>query len=105
MSATETAPFQPLAFQPGDRVAIARVNPPGHRRTPFYVRGKIGVIERACGEFLNPEELGYGFTGQPRRRLYRVRFRQHDIWPAYRGSTGDTIDVDIYEHWLSHLPD
>ena len=100
MSAAASVPFQP-----GDRVVIARVNPPGHRRTPFYVRGKVGVIERACGEFLNPEELGYGFSGQPRRRLYRVRFRQHDIWPAYRGSADDTVDVDIYEHWLSRLAD
>jgi nitrile hydratase len=94
-----------FSFQPGDRVAIARANPPGHRRTPFYVRGKIGVVERACGEFLNPEELGYGFSGQPRRHLYRVRFRQHDIWPAYSGSPDDTVDVDIYEHWLTRLPE
>jgi len=49
--------------------------------------------------------LGYGFTGQPRRQLYRVRFRQHDIWAAYGGSADDTIDVDIYEHWLSPLPE
>lgn len=89
------------SFAPGDRVRVAEVNPPGHRRTPFYVRGKVGVIERACGEFLNPEELGYGFSGTPRRQLYRVRFRQHDIWPAYQGHPDDTIDVDIYEHWLS----
>lgn len=100
MSTTPSAPLQP-----GDRVVIARVNPPGHRRTPFYVRGKVGVIERDCGDFLNPEELSYGFSGQPRRRLYRVRFRQHDVWPTYRGSADDTIDVDIYEHWLSRLAD
>ena len=88
-------------FSTGDRVRVARVNPPGHRRTPFYVRGKEGVIERACGEFLNPEELGYGFGGTPRKKLYRVRFRQVDLWPAYAGSVEDTVDVDIYEHWLS----
>lgn len=100
MSTTPSAPLKP-----GDRVVIARVNPPGHRRTPFYVRGKVGVIERDCGDFLNPEELGYGFSGQPRRRLYRVRFRQHEVWPTYRGSADDTVDVDIYEHWLSRLAD
>jgi nitrile hydratase len=89
------------AFQAGDRVRVAAVNPPGHRRTPFYIRGKAGVIERACGAHLNPEELGYGFTGEPRRHLYRVRFRQRDVWPAYHGSAEDTIDVDLYEHWLT----
>ena len=50
-------------FAPGDVVRVAGVHPPGHRRTPFYIRGKQGVIERVCGEFANPEELGYGFDG------------------------------------------
>ncbi len=90
-------------LRPGDKVRVAAVNPPGHRRTPYYVRGKVGTIERSCGAHLNPEELGYGFTGQPRRQLYRVRFRQHDIWPAYRGGPDDTVDVDIYEHWLARV--
>ena len=88
-------------FGQGDRVKVARVNPPGHRRTPYYIRGKQGVIERVCGAFANPEELGYGFSGEPRKVLYRVRFRQKDVWAAYGGSSLDTVDVDIYEHWLS----
>lgn len=92
-------------FKPGERVRVARVNPPGHRRTPFYIRGKTGVIERACGAFRNPEELGYGFSGEPGRQLYRVRFRQSDIWPAYSGGPEDTVDVDLYEHWLSRATD
>jgi nitrile hydratase len=88
-------------FAPGDVVRVASVNPPGHRRTPFYIRGKQGVIERVCGEFSNPEELGYGFDGLPKKRLYRVRFRQKDLWANYDGAAGDTVDVDVYEHWLS----
>ena len=88
-------------FAPGDVVRVLRVNPPGHRRTPFYIRGKEGIVERVCGEFGNPEELGYGFDGLPKKRLYRVRFRQKDLWPDYEGNQGDTVDVDIYEHWLA----
>lgn len=91
-------------FVEGDVVRVARVHPPGHRRTPYYIRGKQGVIERVCGEFANPEELGYGFDGLPRKRLYRVRFRQADIWETYEGSSDDTVDVDIYEHWLTPAP-
>lgn len=87
-------------FQAGDVVRVALVHPPGHRRTPFYIRGKRGVIERVCGEFHNPEELGHGFDGNPKKRLYRVRFRQKDVWNDYNGGDNDTIDVDIYEHWL-----
>ena len=87
----------------GDRVRIAPVNPPGHRRTPFYIRGKEGVIQRACGEFANPEELGHGFDGLPKKRLYRVRFKQSDLWANYSGGPADTVDVDVYEHWLQCL--
>ena len=32
--------------------------------------------------------------------LYRVRFAQRTVWPDYRGSDGDSIDVEIFEHWL-----
>ena len=90
------------SFAPGDRVKVAAIHPPGHRRTPYYVRGRIGTVERVCGLFLNPEELGYGFNGEPRRQLYRVRFFQSDIWDDYSGGTEDCVDVDIYEHWLVH---
>jgi hypothetical protein len=29
-----------------------------------------------------------------------VRFAQKDVWPGYAGPTNDTIDVELYEHWL-----
>jgi len=87
-------------FAPGDRVAVRRGESPGHIRTPFYVRGLIGVIERVCGPFPNPEELAYGRDGLPARSLYRVRFRQADLWPDYHGAPADVVEVEIYEHWL-----
>ena len=87
-------------FKQGDPVRVIDSHPPGHRRTPYYIRGKVGEIERVCGEFPNPEELAYGFDGLPKKTLYRVRFRQKDVWSDYSGPTEDTVDVDIYEHWL-----
>ena len=87
-------------FSAGDKVAVKRGNPPGHLRTPFYIRGKLGVVERICGEFRNPEELAYGRSGEPRQMLYRVRFDQKHVWPDYAGPAGDTIDIELYEHWL-----
>ena len=87
-------------FNVGDRVRIKNSHPPGHRRTPFYARGKIGVIERYCGEFKNPEELVYGFDGTPKRELYRVRLSQTDLWENYDGPENDTLDLEIYDHWL-----
>jgi nitrile hydratase subunit beta len=87
-------------FQPGDTVAVRVATPPGHIRTPYYIRGKTGVVERICGSFANPEELAYGRDGLPPRPLYRVRFAQAQVWPDYAGARGDTVDIEIYEHWL-----
>lgn len=90
----------PQRFQQGARVAVRRLAPPGHLRTPWYIRGQTGVVERSCGAFANPEELAYNRAGLPAQPLYRVRFKQRDIWPAYQGAAGDTIEVEIYQHWL-----
>jgi nitrile hydratase len=87
-------------FATGDRVTVRRACPPGHIRTPFYVRGRTGVIERALEAFPNPEELAYGRNGLPKVPLYRVRFRQVELWPDYTGGPEDTVDVEIYQHWL-----
>ena len=87
-------------FNVGDRVRVKRSFPPGHRRTPYYIRGKHGVVERVCGAFPNPEELAYGFDGEPKRVLYRVRFRQKDVWRDYGGPEQDGIELEIYEHWM-----
>ncbi len=87
-------------FGAGERVLVRKVDAPGHIRTPWYIRGHEGVIERFCGYFKNPEELAYFRPGTPLRGLYRVRFEQARVWPAYRGSAADTLDIDLYEHWL-----
>jgi hypothetical protein len=87
-------------FKAGDAVTVRRTYPPGHIRTPHYIRGKSGVIERICGSFANPEELAYGRNGLPVQPLYRVRFAQAQVWPDYAGAAGDSIDIEIYEHWL-----
>lgn len=88
-------------YQPGDRVRILQRNQPGHVRTPMYVRGKEGVIERIVGSFPNPELLAYGHSGLPYKMLYRVNFRQSDLWDDYEGKPEDTLEIEIYEHWLA----
>ena len=91
-------------FAAGQRVRVRKVDSPGHIRTPHYIRGKLGVIERFVGYFRNPEELAYGRSGQPLRALYRVRFEQSHVWSDYGGAARDTLDIDIYEHWLQPAP-
>ncbi len=90
----------PIRFKPGERVHVRRAYPPGHVRTPWYVRGHEGVVERLCGAYPNPEELAYARSGQPAQPLYRVRFVQRELWPDYLGAPSDTLDVEIYQHWL-----
>jgi len=87
-------------FSVGERVRVRKAYPLGHIRTPYYIRGASGVIERLCGAFGNPEELAQQRSGEPKQPLYRVRFRQQDVWPGYRGGDGDTLDVEIFQHWL-----
>jgi Nitrile hydratase beta subunit, C-terminal len=87
-------------YQVGDLVKVRAAYPVGHVRTPHYIRGKCGVIERLCGAYRNPEELAYARPGLPKQPLYRVRFLQTDVWSDYSGQVADTIEVEIYQHWL-----
>ena len=87
-------------FALGAGVRVSARASSGHVRTPRYVRGKRGVVERICGAFGNPEELAYGRRDGTPVVLYRVRFQQRELWPNYGAAPGDTVDVEIYEHWL-----
>lgn len=87
-------------FNSGDVVKVRQAFPPGHVRTPYFVRGRNGQVQQLVGHFANPEELAYGRDGQPGKPLYRVSFKQTDLWQDYEGPASDTLVVDIYEHWL-----
>lgn len=87
-------------YRTGETVRVLERNQPGHVRTPIYVRGKTGTVERVVGPFPNPERLAYGHTGMPYKMLYRVHFKQAELWPDYEGKADDTLEIEIYEHWL-----
>jgi nitrile hydratase len=72
----------------------------GHHRTPRYVKGKVGSVERVHESFTNPETRAYGADGLPEQTLYLVGFAQRDVWPDYRGGGNDRVYVDLFEHWL-----
>ena len=87
-------------YRPGDFVRVSVRSVAGHCRTPRYIRGKTGCVERICGAFRDPEDLAYGRYDAELLTLYRVRFSQRDVWTDYAGGPSDTVDVEIYEHWL-----
>lgn len=84
----------------GETVTVRAAFPPGHTRAPTYIRGRRGIVDSVMGRYPNPEELAYGRSGTPALALYRVRFRQRDLWTDYRGGAGDTVVVDVYANWL-----
>ena len=73
--------------------------PPGHVRTPAYLRGKVGWVERTLGPFPNPEELAYGRKGTA-LQLMRLRFTMAEVWGDAADRPTDTLDAEIYSHWL-----
>ena len=87
----------------GDKIKVCPIFPPGHVRTPFFIRGKKGIIEYFWGTYPNPEELAYGRAGTPDNPLYKVKFKQSDLWKNYSGSTHDSLSIDIYENWLEPI--
>jgi nitrile hydratase subunit beta len=96
-----TAPMPvPHRFRSGDTVVVAAREAVGHCRTPWYLRGRTGVVAAIHGAFHDPERLAYHKAGLPLKVLYKVRFLQSDLWPGYHGPPSDHLEADIYEHWL-----
>ena len=87
-------------FRPGAEVRVLDLAPAGHNRTPSYVRGRRGRIEGLQGRFPNPERRAYGADGRPAVPLYLVSFRQSELWEGYGGPAGDSLVLDLFEHWL-----
>jgi nitrile hydratase subunit beta len=91
-----------MSFRTGERVRVSARSHDGHHRTPGYVKGKTGVVERVHAEFANPETRAYGDDGLPPVRLYLVGFAQGEVWDGYGGTSADRLYVDVFEHWLEH---
>lgn len=102
-------------FGAGDSVRVRKFHPNQkvewrrpHMRTPGYVYGVEGTIERVCGRHGDPSFLAFGLEA-PQVQLYRVRFQTRDLWPEQydnhhdHGTTAtseDVVEVEVYEHWL-----
>ncbi|WP_338001368.1 SH3-like domain-containing protein [Frigidibacter sp. ROC022] len=84
------------------RVRVRSWAAPGHIRTPWYLRGREGRIERALGAFPNPEQLALRQPADP-VPLYRVRFTMAEVWGKAAETPTDTLDAEIFAHWLEPL--
>ena len=75
----------------------------GHCRTPWYLRGKPGVVAAVLGRFRNPEAARLSQAGTAGPGALQGRFKQGDLWGRYAGPASDHLEADIYEHWLEPL--
>jgi hypothetical protein len=89
-----------VRYRTGESVRVANRRHDGHHRTPGYLKGKIGIVERSHPVFINPETRAYDGDGLPEQRLYLISVSQRDLWPEYRGAAADRLFVDVFEHWL-----
>jgi hypothetical protein len=89
-----------MNYQLGQPVRVSARPPGGHHRTPGYLHGHRGTVEHMHASFVNSETRAYGADGLPKVPLYLVSFKQHELWPEYRGSAADRLYADIFEHWL-----
>ena len=68
--------------------------------TATKVATHTGTIIAIQGTFRDPERLAYHQPGLPPRVLYKVRFKQKDLWENYSGNSNDQLELDVYENWL-----
>ena len=92
---------RPGRFRVGDAVTVRTDAVDHHHRTPAFIKGKRGSVRAVSGPFLDPESRAHGGTGEPRRLLYHVEFRQAEVWAERcREGWGDLLLMDLYEQWL-----
>jgi nitrile hydratase subunit beta len=92
-----------MSFEPGQRVRVAARAHRGHHRTPGYIKGRTGRIERLHASFRNPETSAYGDDGLPEMPLYLVSFDPRELWPDAEAGDADRIYADVFEHWLEEV--
>ncbi len=79
-------------FRKNDRVRVKLENPDSpNKRTPLYVRGKVGMITTCYGEVVEPDfDHDHRVSWGP---LYTVAFDLHE-------NTLTKFFVDLHESWL-----
>ncbi len=89
-----------MSYAVGQPVRISDRPHRGHHRTPTYIKGKTGRVERVHAAFRNPETRAYGDDGLPEMSLYLVSFDRRELWPEQTADDRQRIYVDVFEHWL-----
>lgn len=86
-------------FSAGQRVRVITAAQPGHTRSPRYVSGRVGVIDRDHGVFIFPDTNAHPTNPDPDpQHVYAVRFEASELWGA--DSQGGAVYVDLWDAYL-----
>jgi hypothetical protein len=94
-----------MGFSIGDRVMIRTEVPGGTNRTPFFIRGKRGVVVFIHGPAGNPRDLSRGGTGEPKLPLYGVSFHMAHLYDDDPQVVHDRVIVDVWGDWIGPVPE
>ena len=84
-------------FREKDKIRVKESSDSPTKRTPFYVRGKVGTVDVCYGTVLEPDfDRDHRVSWGP---LYRVVFEWLDV---YGGSAfqNSKFFLDLHEGWL-----
>ena len=84
-------------FKVGDAVRTLNVNPVTHTRLPRYVRGKLGVVQRAQGTFHFNDAVAHGKNEI--QHAYSVRFTFQELWGEGHDPRG-FLYIDMFDEYL-----
>lgn len=85
-----------MRFAPGAAVRALPGDPDHHTRVPRYVRGHVGEVVTAQGEWTLPDDSARGVVPPRVETVYAVRFPARDLW----GEGAHTVIVDLWESYL-----
>jgi len=89
-----------VRFPPGTRVRARSADPDHHTRLPRYLRGHVGEVVTAQGEWPLPDDVARGVAAPRTETVYTVRFAAGDLW----GAGGHTVLADLWEGYLEEAP-
>jgi nitrile hydratase len=92
------ADVESARFEPGDRVRVRRMRPPGHTRCPRYARGAAGQVHAVRGADALPDRATYGEKVAP-EPVYSVALSSVDLWGA-SDEPPFTVLLDLWESYL-----
>jgi thiocyanate hydrolase subunit alpha/thiocyanate hydrolase subunit beta len=87
-------------FAVGEPVRVREMPTLFYTRTQEYLRGVPGTVVKVSYESLAAEDEAWSREDQKPEWFYIVRFKMADLWGAYTGPSGDTLQAEVSERWL-----